>query len=158
MQRQNPLHSARRWNLDHNAERRASTGNSFRLEGCELRVKYFVRGSDATGPTMGNITFQRAMDSRTAERAELHAKHLRPREREADTAEAEKRIALTFDRQTGNLLVSACIQGPDRHRLILGPDENVSIDPVLRSSSGRPWAASNRNSVRTRPMPSQIAE
>ena len=57
----------------------------------------------------------------------------------------------------GDRLVAAGIERADGHRLAARPFERCGDRPrtaLLVRQAGRPW---NRNSVRTRPMPSQIA-
>ena len=77
------------------------------------------------------------MDGRTAQRPQLHAKHLRPRKREPDPAQAQEWIALAIDRQAGNWLVAAGIEGADRHRPSRSPFENAPIDGILRILVGQ---------------------
>ena len=81
------------------------------------------------------------MHGRAGQCPQLHAKHLRPRQREADAAQAKKWIALAVDGQTCDRLVAAGIEGADRHRPSLGPVENPPVDRILgvlvRQAAGR---------------------
>ena len=105
---------------------------------------------------IGNITLRLPCDRGAQQRADLHAKDLRPRQRQPDAAQAEERIAL-LDREARHRLVAAGIDGADGDRLARRP----TPAPCGRrrycvSSSGRP-ALPNRNSVRISPTPSQVA-
>ena len=73
------------------------------------------------------------------QRADLHAKNLRPRKRQADAAQAEERIAF-LDGEARHRLVAAGIDGADRHRLARRPFEHLAVGAILGLLVGQPLA------------------
>ena len=81
------------------------------------------------------------MHGGAGERPQLHAKNLRPQERQTNPAHSQKRIALALERETCNRLVAAGVQGADGHGPALRPLDDTAIGGVLRVLVGKARAA-----------------
>ena len=69
----------------------------------------------------------------------------------------EERIALVFEREAGDRLIGAGVEGSNGHRLADGPFGEAAVDAILSLLVRQPCPPLKRNSVRTSPIPSQLA-
>ena len=81
--------------------------------------------------TIGSMTLKVAQHGGARQRAQLHAQHLGPRQRQAQAAQAEKRVRLAVDREARDRLVAARVERAHDHRPAGGPRHDAAVDPVL---------------------------